>query len=354
MNSRTHSNFSPQVQQKYRDNFARHLLNVSLYIQSGVMNALTQDHGHQHLRINFEPYVAIAASGGGARLSDIADMLGISRQAANQTANQIEKAGYLRREADPSDGRAKLLRITPRGEAMIRQGSAEFARLEQSFGDILGKAELAELTASAHQLASALGLLLPYQENISLALGASLPRLSDYITQQLQALTMAKGHPLLKRSFGQVLTAIGPRGGRIQQMASSQDVSKQAISAIATELEEYGYIQRQPDPEDARQVLLTFTPAGEQLISDSVASVDQLAEEFAAIIGKRPLRRLQTALANIYQALQLEQDVFGDSTRNDLQSLARQLNRQLGEQGARNLALLILSDTPDSDSERAT
>ena len=110
------------VQARYRDNFARHLLGVTLYLQSSIMNALTREQGHKDLRINFEPYINIIGDQG-ARLSDIADALAVSRQAANQTANQIEAAGYITREADPSDGRAKLLVAMARGRALRRDGA---------------------------------------------------------------------------------------------------------------------------------------------------------------------------------------------------------------------------------------
>ena len=93
-------------------------------------------------------------------------------------------------------------------------------------------------------------------------MGALLPRLSDYSLQRLMELTRDKGHPGLKLSFGQVLTMIGPSGGRIQQMASIHDVSKQAISAIATELELLGYLRRETDPQDARQLGASFYQPG--------------------------------------------------------------------------------------------
>ena len=342
MNNSANSDFPLEVQHKYRENFARHILSVTLFMQSEIMNALTVKHGHSQLRINYEPYIAAAAERG-ARLSDIAEMLGVSRQAANQTANQIEAAGYLQRAADPSDGRAKLLVTTPRAKAMIRQGSAEAMKVQARFADIVGKQELAAVNRSIVELNRSLGLLFPFEVENQLVLPGIMPRLSDYITNRLQALTMEKGHPQLRRSFGSVLTAIGPRGGRIQQMANAQDVSKQAISAIASQLEDLGYIRRDPDPEDARQVVLQFTEAGRKLIADSVDSVDQLASEFSAIIGEAALARTMDAMAEIYGSLHLEEDVFGFADSNDIRIMARQINRQLGEEDARALARLLLS-----------
>ncbi len=342
MNTVADNSFSLQVQQKYRDNFARHILSVSLHAQAEIMNALTLEHGHSQLRINYEPYISIAA-GQGARLSEIAEMLGISRQAANQTAKQIEAAGYLQRAPDPSDGRAKLLLPTPRARALIRQGSREANKVQARFAEILGSAQLDEANRNLVTLNKALGLILPFEDVGMLVLGATLPRLSDYTSQRLQTLTAEKGHPHLKRSFGAVLTAIGPGGGRIQQMANRQDVSKQAISAIATELEDLGYITRIPDPDDARQVLLRFSGAGKKLIADSVASVDELGGEFSSLIGAKPFGQLMATLAQLYRALHLEEEVFGHAETDDIQVMARQITRQLGEHRARALARLLLS-----------
>ncbi len=342
MNTMADSNFSLQVQQKYRDNFARHILSVTLHVQAEIMNAMTLKHGHSQLRINFEPYISIA-SRQGARLSDIAEMLGISRQAANQTANQIEAAGYLQRAPDPSDGRAKLLVPTPRAKALIRQGSEEADKVQAQFASIVGDEQLSEANRHLVTLNRELGLILPFENEDALNLAATLPRLSDYISQRLQTLTTEKGHPHLKRSFGAVLTAIGPGGGRIQQMANRQDVSKQAISAIASEPEDLGYIARIPDPDDARQVVLQFTDAGKTLIADSVASVDELGTEFASLIGKGACARLTATMAQLYRSLHLEEEVFGHAVTDDIQVMARQITRQLGDHGAKALARLLLS-----------
>lgn len=342
MNTTVDKSFPLEVQHRYRDNFARHFLGVTLYAQSEIMNALTLKHGHSQLRINYEPYISIAA-GSGARLSDIAEILGISRQAANQTANQIEAAGYLQRAPDPSDGRAKLLVITPRAKSLIRQGSEEAARIQAKFADIVGADPLDRANTNLVRLNRELGLLLPFEQEDDLNLAATLPRLADYITRRLQSLTMQKGHPGLKRSFGAVLTAIGPAGGRIQQMAHRQDVSKQAISAIVAEVEDRGYIARSPDPDDARQVVLKFTGAGKKLIADSVASVDELGDEFKSHIGEPAFEQLTGVIARIYRSLHLEEDVFGHAETDDIHIMARQITRQLGEAGSKALARLLLS-----------
>ncbi|CAA0118074.1 Uncharacterised protein [Halioglobus japonicus] len=331
------------VWNRYRHNFSRHLLGVARYLQTRVMTALQDECGHQDLRLGFAPYITLL-SAGDKRLSELADILGISRQACNQAVKQIEAAGYISRTADPNDGRAKQLTLSPRGAELSRDGQRATTQLDRQFAELVGAQKIADASKSLNKISAHLSLGLPARSSpfMDTGMGALLPRLSDYVMRRLMELNRTRGHPRLKLSFAQVLTVIGPGGGRIQQMASMHDVSKQAISVIATELEALGYLQRQTDPLDARQIVLQFTPRGEELIADSVASVDQLAQEFSAIIGKAALKRLNTTLYELYRGLHLEQDVFEHSGAADLGLLAHQLQQQLGERDSQALARLLL------------
>ncbi|MEP1595324.1 MAG: MarR family transcriptional regulator, partial [Halieaceae bacterium] len=173
-------------------------------------------------------------------------------------------------------------------------------------------------------------------------LAGLLPRLAGYIEYRLMTLTAEKGHPGLRLSFGQVLTLLGPQGGSIQRIANIQDVSKQAISAIARELQELDYIRREVDPDDARQLVLKLTPRGEALIADSVASVNTLANEFTRLVGAVRFKTLCQTLATCYRALGLEDDIFTRPESLNVRVLARQLRAQLGASGAQQLAQLLV------------
>ncbi|KZX59028.1 hypothetical protein A3709_15850 [Halioglobus sp. HI00S01] len=336
----------------YRDNFARHILAVSIHLQSEIMNALTVKHGHSQLRINFEPYMNLAGEHG-ARLSDIATRLGISRQAANQAVNQIERAGYVERTPDPQDGRAKLLTLTDDGKSITRQGAREAMQQQSRLADIIGEPALDDTAKNLATLSRKLGLFVPDSIGTHSPLVSLLPRLADTISNKLMELTIASGHPRLKRSFGPVLIAIGPHGGRIQQIAEYQDVSKQAISATVAELVTLGYIQRCADPDDARQLVVTFTKKGLQLIADSIAAVQTLKTEFSLLMGKAAFAQVTAAMAEIYRVFQLESDVFGQAYGDQMDVIIRNLNRELGPERARELAERILATTPETIGEKS-
>lgn len=327
---------------RYRANLPRHLMGIARHLQSEVMRSLTRRSGHAGLRLSFEPFITLIGEQG-VRITELAGWLGTSKQACNQTINQIEQAGYVRRDADPGDGRAKVLQLTGRGRRLVSEGAAASEAVQAHYRALVGEADYAGFTGLVDRLCAGLEFVRPVhrvaRHNGADVVGALLGRLSDYVQQRLMELTGARGHPRLKMSFAQVLGLIGPGGGRIQQIAHIQQVSKQAVGAVVGELEGLGYIERRADPADARVQRLCFSPAGLQLLSDSVASVDELEREFVAIIGDTGLARLRTLAAALYAALQLESEVF--QARPDLESLARQLRQQLGPQGARELARLL-------------
>jgi DNA-binding MarR family transcriptional regulator len=67
----------------------------------------------------------------GARPSELAARLRISKQALNHLLGQLERRGYLARQTDPDDGRSKRIRLTSRGTkavAVIRDAVAEMER----------------------------------------------------------------------------------------------------------------------------------------------------------------------------------------------------------------------------------
>ena len=94
--------------------------------------------------------------------------------------------------------------------------------------------------------------------------------------------------------------------------------------------------------------MLQFTARGLELFADSVASVDQLEEEFAAIIGNAALNRMNTTLYTLYCGLHLEQDIFEHRDTVDLSLLARQIQQQLGNQDSQALARLLLNPSQNT------
>ncbi|HET7095141.1 MAG TPA: MarR family transcriptional regulator, partial [Thermomicrobiales bacterium] len=66
----------------------------------------------------------------GRRPSDIAADAQISKQTVNDLLRHLEDHGYLTRERDPADERARIVRLTPRGKRLHRVAVAAHAAIE--------------------------------------------------------------------------------------------------------------------------------------------------------------------------------------------------------------------------------
>jgi DNA-binding MarR family transcriptional regulator len=81
----------------------------------------------------------------GSRLSDLAEQAQVSKQAANGLVDELERAGYVTRVPDPSDARARLIRVAPRGAAAVEAAAATVAEVEAEWARHLGRRRITQL-----------------------------------------------------------------------------------------------------------------------------------------------------------------------------------------------------------------
>lgn len=84
----------------------------------------------------------------GNRLSDLAEQARISKQTATALVDRLEAAGYVERVPDPSDGRARLVRFTTKGESFLPIARAEEQRVEREWQRHLGTRRMRDLRES--------------------------------------------------------------------------------------------------------------------------------------------------------------------------------------------------------------
>jgi DNA-binding MarR family transcriptional regulator len=83
----------------------------------------------------------------GARPSELAVRLRVSKQALNYLLGELERLGYLERRADPDDGRSKRVAVTARGIAAIGVIREAVAEVEATWEQRLGSKRFGELRA---------------------------------------------------------------------------------------------------------------------------------------------------------------------------------------------------------------
>lgn len=82
---------------------------------------------------------------GGTRLVVLAERARVAKQTALTLVHGLEAAGYVERAPDASDGRARLVRLTRRGEAVVPVARAEEQRIEADWARHLGARRAREL-----------------------------------------------------------------------------------------------------------------------------------------------------------------------------------------------------------------
>ena len=74
----------------------------------------------------------------GSRLTDLADQAQMSKQSAGVLVDQLERLGYVRRVPDPTDGRARLIVITERGQQAVDVAMATLEEILAEWEAYLG------------------------------------------------------------------------------------------------------------------------------------------------------------------------------------------------------------------------
>jgi DNA-binding MarR family transcriptional regulator len=67
----------------------------------------------------------------GIRLTDLANRATLSMAACSELVNELESLGYIERQPDPTDGRAKLIVPTKLGRLMLSESQKTIRQLEQ-------------------------------------------------------------------------------------------------------------------------------------------------------------------------------------------------------------------------------
>jgi len=81
----------------------------------------------------------------GSRLTELAEQAQVTKQTAGFLVDQLEKAGWVERVPDPSDKRARLVRIAARGKEALPVAAAAVAEVEAEWTAHLGKQRMAQL-----------------------------------------------------------------------------------------------------------------------------------------------------------------------------------------------------------------
>lgn len=93
----------------------------------------------------------------GAPQATIAAELGVSKQAVQQLVDELEQEGIVERVANPEDARGKLVMLTPKGAAALRDSNRVKRAIEARYRSVLGECDFAAFMDALEKLGGAGG-----------------------------------------------------------------------------------------------------------------------------------------------------------------------------------------------------
>jgi DNA-binding MarR family transcriptional regulator len=123
------------------------------------------------------------------------------------------------------------------------------------------------------------------------------------MSEELMRELAARGHPDVRFAHGSVFQFLDDDGTRVGVLAERAHVSKQAMAQLVAHLEEHGYVERVPDPDDRRAKLVRSTDRGREVFAIARAGMAAVDVRLRRRLGDAKVEQLRTLLEELDAAL---------------------------------------------------
>ncbi|ATL69175.1 MarR family winged helix-turn-helix transcriptional regulator [Nocardia terpenica] len=117
--------------------------------------------------------------------------------------------------------------------------------------------------------------------------------------QRVFAALAGAGYGDITVAQGRVAARIAPEGTRLTELAEQAQVTKQTAGFLIDQLARAGYVQRVPDPADARARLVRLTDRGSEMAAFANSIAAEVENEWATHLGRARMRQLRDIMARL-------------------------------------------------------
>ena len=149
------SSISPTY--KLSKNLSRLLMELARDFEKRSLEKCHQ-RGYTQIRRSHYSLFSNMNSGGAIRLTELAEKAGITQQAMGKLVKEMESEGYVRRQIDESDKRAKLIELTELGQRLVSDSMEIVDEILEEYRQAMGEEGIDELDKALRSSASALAL----------------------------------------------------------------------------------------------------------------------------------------------------------------------------------------------------
>jgi DNA-binding MarR family transcriptional regulator len=121
----------------------------------------------------------------------------------------------------------------------------------------------------------------------------------DDFSDELAKRVEVAGFTDIRPGHGCVFGTIDPEGSRLTDLAERANMTKQSVGEATSDLEQLGYVERVPDPEDGRAKIIRLTERGREAQAIGRRLIDEVEREWAGRYGEERVAALREALEAI-------------------------------------------------------
>jgi DNA-binding MarR family transcriptional regulator len=130
-----------------------------------------------------------------------------------------------------------------------------------------------------------------------------LPALLDEVKQmavdELHRRLHEEGHAQVRPGHGCVFRFVDAEGSRLTELAERARMTKQAVGEVVADLEQLGYVERAPDPQDGRAKLIKLTELGAEARRTALAIFADMERAWAERYGAERVAAMRELLEDI-------------------------------------------------------
>ena len=141
--SKSTAQINQEAAYRLSNNLLRLLKEFSKDFERRVLSAL---HRRGHERIRSSHSAVFSNLGLGAvRVTELAEQAKVTQQAMGKMLKELERIGYVARDVDGGDKRAKEMRLTVKGLALVKDSMNAVEEIRLDYAQRIGSEELDEL-----------------------------------------------------------------------------------------------------------------------------------------------------------------------------------------------------------------
>ncbi len=118
------------------------------------------------------------------------------------------------------------------------------------------------------------------------------------VENRVLAAVLDAGYPITLAQ-ARIVQRIGPDGTRLTQLAEQAQVTKQTAGALVDQLVAAGYVERRPDPTDARARLVGMSDLGRKVWAVAADELERVQAQWAQHLGAGEWAELQGTLTRL-------------------------------------------------------